>query len=261
MRKHWWRRLVPGRVLEGFPRSDYVENRPMPPLRPIFATKAPASTVRVLVGAVFLSEGVQKFLFPEALGIGRFAKMAQTWRSCHQVSSVCNTRSKWGLKRGYCLSSGVPNIAEFDHLRECYGRHALRNTRISSHLPTAPEHRFRESSPDGGPWRLRQYWAKIGIPAPQVMAPFVGTVEIACGSLILAGLLTRPAAILLIADMLVAIATTKVPMLIHDGFWKMAHEARTDLSMLLGSIFLFIVGSGRWGLDPVLSPESAHEDG
>jgi putative oxidoreductase len=31
--------------------------------------------VRLLVGAVFLSEGVQKFLFPAALGVGRFAKI------------------------------------------------------------------------------------------------------------------------------------------------------------------------------------------
>jgi hypothetical protein len=28
--------------------------------------------VRVIVGAVFLAEGIQKFLFPAALGIGRF---------------------------------------------------------------------------------------------------------------------------------------------------------------------------------------------
>ena len=31
--------------------------------------------VRVLVGPVFVSEGIQKFLFPEALGAGRFAKI------------------------------------------------------------------------------------------------------------------------------------------------------------------------------------------
>jgi uncharacterized membrane protein YphA (DoxX/SURF4 family) len=31
--------------------------------------------VRLLVGAVFLSEGIQKFLFPAALGVGRFAKI------------------------------------------------------------------------------------------------------------------------------------------------------------------------------------------
>jgi len=31
--------------------------------------------LRILVGWVFLSEGIQKFLFPSALGVGRFAKI------------------------------------------------------------------------------------------------------------------------------------------------------------------------------------------
>jgi putative oxidoreductase len=31
--------------------------------------------IRILVGWVFLSEGIQKFLFPEALGVGRFTKI------------------------------------------------------------------------------------------------------------------------------------------------------------------------------------------
>ncbi len=31
----------------------------------------------------------------------------------------------------------------------------------------------------------------IGIPAPGIMAPFVGSVEIICGALVLLGLLTR----------------------------------------------------------------------
>src|SRR5690606_22062991 len=34
-------------------------------------------------------------------------------------------------------------------------------------------------------------FARIGIPAPEVMGPFVGVVEIVCGSLLLAGLATR----------------------------------------------------------------------
>src|SRR4051812_32211931 len=138
----------------------------------VLATHAPAAVlwIRLMVGAVFLSEGIQKFLFPDALGVGRFIK--------------------------------------------------------------------------------------IGIPAPQVMAPFVGVVEIGCGSLILLGLLTRPASILLIIDMLVAIATTKGPMLLESGFWKMAHEARTDYAMLLGSVFLLIVGSGRWGVDATFAGDT-----
>ena len=31
--------------------------------------------IRILVGWVFVSEGIQKFLFPPALGVGRFAKI------------------------------------------------------------------------------------------------------------------------------------------------------------------------------------------
>jgi uncharacterized membrane protein YphA (DoxX/SURF4 family) len=96
------------------------------------------------------------------------------------------------------------------------------------------------------------------------MGPFVGAVEIVCGLLILAGLLTRFAAAVLILDMLVAIASTKVILLGHGyflfsdpsvsktGFWSMLHEARTDISMLLGSTFLLLVGSGPWSIDGLL---------
>jgi putative oxidoreductase len=128
-------------------------------------TRAAAATVlvRVLVGWVFLSEGVQKFLFPAALGVGRFAK--------------------------------------------------------------------------------------IGIPWPSFSAPFVAVFEIGCGILILLGLLTRAAAIPLIIDISVAIASTKIPMLVEKGFWSMAHEARTDFSMLFGLLFLLIEGAGSWSVD------------
>jgi putative oxidoreductase len=119
--------------------------------------------IRLIVGAVFLSEGIQKFLYSADLGAGRFVK--------------------------------------------------------------------------------------IGIPSPHVMAPFVGVIEIVCGALVLLGLLTRLAAIPLIIDMLVAISTTKIPILLKSGFWAMAHEARTDFAMLLGSIFLLITGAGLWSLD------------
>jgi uncharacterized membrane protein YphA (DoxX/SURF4 family) len=137
--------------------------------RRLLATDAPAAVilVRLIVGGVFLSEGLQKFLFPDALGVGRFTK--------------------------------------------------------------------------------------IGIPAPDVMAPFVGVCEVVCGLLFLLGLLTRFAAITMIIEMLVAISTTKVPILLHDGFWKMTHEARTDWAMLLGSIFLLVVGAGPWSLDARIS--------
>jgi uncharacterized membrane protein YphA (DoxX/SURF4 family) len=122
--------------------------------------------IRLMVGAVFLSEGIQKFLFADKLGSGRFAK--------------------------------------------------------------------------------------IGLPNPDFLGPFVGSFEIICGSLVLMGLLTRLASIPLIIKMIVAIATTKSEVLANDGFWEMMHGSRTDWAMLLGGIFLLIKGGGRWSVDQKL---------
>ena len=46
-------------------------------MRRLFLTNAPAATVlvRILIGGVFVSEGIQKFLYPAELAAGRFAKI------------------------------------------------------------------------------------------------------------------------------------------------------------------------------------------
>lgn len=137
---------------------------------------APIFIIRVLVGWVFLVEGILKFRLPQELGVGRFAN--------------------------------------------------------------------------------------IGIPAPQLTAPFVGGVEICCGALVILGLFTRLACIPLLIDITVAIFSTKIPILLGHPYWhfslpnlkhygvlSMLHEARTDFSMLLGLLFLLIVGSGSAELD------------
>jgi putative oxidoreductase len=114
-------------------------------------------------------------------------------------------------------------------------------------------------------------FARIGIPFPDLMGPFVGVVELICGALIVIGLFTRLAAIPLIVIMIVALVSTKLPILLgHDvgifhlsadikrfGFWSMMHEARADLAMLLGALYLLIEGGGTWSLDAVLSRNSA----
>jgi putative oxidoreductase len=144
-------------------------------------TTAPAAVIliRLMVGGIFLSEGIQKFLYPAELGAGRFAK--------------------------------------------------------------------------------------IGIPWPEVMGPFVGGVEVICGLLVLFGFLTRVAAVPLIITMCVALISIKVPILLGQeflgfslrplpryGFWSMLHESRNDICMLLGSIFLLVVGAGKWSIDRML---------
>jgi uncharacterized membrane protein YphA (DoxX/SURF4 family) len=109
-------------------------------------------------------------------------------------------------------------------------------------------------------------FAKIGIPWPEILGPFVGITETICAILIILGLATRLAAIPLIVIMLVALVSTKLPIFLgHDvwlfhvpqmsryGFWSMLHEARADFDMLLGSIYLLIVGGGQWSLDARLA--------
>jgi uncharacterized membrane protein YphA (DoxX/SURF4 family) len=129
------------------------------------SSKAPNTVllIRVMVGAVFLSEGIQKFLFPADVGAGRFEK--------------------------------------------------------------------------------------IGLPSPEILGPVVGSFEIVCGTQVLVGLFTRLAVIPLLTIMATAIYTTKIPILLKSGFWKMAHDSRTDFSMTMSALFLLIVGAGAWSVD------------
>jgi putative oxidoreductase len=157
------------------PRRIFVINK-------LASTTAPAAVIliRLMVGGIFLSEGIQKFLYPAELAAGRFAR--------------------------------------------------------------------------------------IGIPWPEVMGPFVGGVEVTCGLLVMLGLFTRLAAVPLIITMCVALMSIKVPILLGQeflgfslrplpryGFWSMMHESRNDICMLLGSLFLLVVGAGKWSLDRLLS--------
>jgi putative oxidoreductase len=104
-------------------------------------------------------------------------------------------------------------------------------------------------------------FTRIGIPVPHAMAPFVGTVEIVCGLLVLVGLRTSIAAIPLLGVICTAIVTTKIPILFKSGFWPMEAEARTDFSMLMGLIFLLLAGSGCLSLDAHFSRDKQKTNG
>lgn len=107
-------------------------------------------------------------------------------------------------------------------------------------------------------------FTKLGIPAPELTATFVGSLEIVGGILLMVGLLTRIIAVPFIIEMLVAILTTKVslylgtsplplpPSLPKVGFWAVMHETRSDYAQILTSIFLLVVGPGPWSLDALL---------
>jgi uncharacterized membrane protein YphA (DoxX/SURF4 family) len=131
----------------------------------------PLDLIRFLVGIVFLSEGILKFLHPEDLGAGRFAR--------------------------------------------------------------------------------------IGIPIPSVLAPFVGVVEIIGGLSLLLNLVPGYAALALLGVISTALLTTKLPVLFgrplgpftlmkapYYGVFGFLHESRADLSMFAGTLALI----WRYGL-------------
>jgi len=84
---------------------------------------------------------------------------------------------------------------------------------------------------------------------------------IAGGILIVSGLLTRLTAIPFIIEMLVAMASTKIPMYLGTsplplppvppqiGFWAVLHEIRSEYAQLASCAFLLWAGPGRWSLD------------
>jgi len=118
---------------------------------------------RILAGLVFLSEGIQKLLFPETLGAARFER--------------------------------------------------------------------------------------IGFANPEFLAAFVAYFEITCGFLVLIGFAVRISSLPLLIIICTAIVKTKIPMGLEEGFWKMAHEARTDIAMTLLIVFILIYGAGRLSVD------------
>lgn len=74
---------------------------------------------------------------------------------------------------------------------------------------------------------------RIGLPTPELLGSLVGTTEIVCGLLLVIGFYARAAAVPLLTIMAIALFSTKLPILIHDGFWEAAHATRTDFCMTL----------------------------
>jgi uncharacterized membrane protein YphA (DoxX/SURF4 family) len=131
----------------------------------------PLLLVRVIVGVVFLTEGILKFVLPDELGTGRFAH--------------------------------------------------------------------------------------IGLPAPGLLAPAVGIIEVISGAAVMLNLYAGEAAVMLLCIIITALVTTKLPILMghplgrfgvpknaaHTGVLGFLHEARTDLAMLF-SLVAILIDSG-----------------
>jgi putative oxidoreductase len=104
-------------------------------------------------------------------------------------------------------------------------------------------------------------FTKLGFPMPGTMAHFVAIAEILGGLLLIFGIFTRIVSAYFIAEMIVAILSTKISLYLGTsplplppappkfGFWAVEHEIRSDYAQLLTCVFLLIEGAGRLSID------------
>lgn len=92
----------------------------------------------------------------------------------------------------------------------------------------------------------QEFFGNIGIPLAGVMAWVVAIVEFVGGILILVGFRIQLPALLMAIIMIVAIVTTKFGQ--DDVFRAM----RLDFLLLLASLALFTIGSGKYSVDDKL---------
>jgi len=104
-------------------------------------------------------------------------------------------------------------------------------------------------------------FTKLGIPAPEVMAPFIAVLEIVGGILLISGTLTRLIAIPFVIEMIVAILSTKITLYLGTsplplppsppqiGPWAVLHEIRSDYAQIMSVLFLLVAGPGPWSVD------------
>lgn len=115
-------------------------------------------------------------------------------------------------------------------------------------------------------------FTKIGIPYPDIMANFVGGLEIIGGICLILGLFTRVFSLSFLIMMTVAVLSTKVALYLGTsplplppvppqiGLWAVLHETRSDFAQILCVIFLLIAGPGRWSLDHLIfGKRNSHE--
>jgi putative oxidoreductase len=95
------------------------------------------------------------------------------------------------------------------------------------------------------------YFRQLGVPAASLQAPFVASVELVAGALLVVGFATRPAALMLCGVMVVAITTAGIP----DHHVTLSWSGLMDFLYLPDWLLLLLLlgfvtgGAGRASLD------------
>jgi len=106
----------------------------------------------------------------------------------------------------------------------------------------------------GGPANFGQGLASLGVPLPTLMAYVVTFTELLGGILLIVGLLSRLAALLLTINLVMAILLVKVNVgLIASGGDEAGAEL--DLALIAGFLVVLLAGPGRLSIDHALGYE------
>jgi putative oxidoreductase len=97
--------------------------------------------------------------------------------------------------------------------------------------------------------KVIEYFTSLGVPAPQIQAPFAAFMEFTCGALLLAGLITRLASLPLIGIMTIAILTANRGD-IHELSDLFGMAEYLNIALLL---WLVAYGAGPISLDRVFA--------
>ena len=103
--------------------------------------------------------------------------------------------------------------------------------------------------------QMLQTLQEAGVPFPQLLTPFVSCVEFVFGGLLVLGALTELSCLMLGANMLVALATTRLKTL-HGksaGAWLSGFLYLPEVLYLVILFWLFFSGPGWLSIDEVLS--------
>jgi putative oxidoreductase len=94
------------------------------------------------------------------------------------------------------------------------------------------------------------FLGQIGFPAPEVMAPFIGILELVGGILVLVGFGAHWLGLIFLVEFLVTTFIVKLPRMGWD-------PTRIDLMMLAGALMLLLAGAGKASVDEMLARRRA----
>lgn len=95
---------------------------------------------------------------------------------------------------------------------------------------------------------VTNFFRELGIPYPELQAPFVASVEFVCGGLVLVGLGARFAAVMLMSTMVVAIKTAILP----DVTGLVDLLGKVEVLYLVIFAWIAIAGAGAVSLDALV---------